>query len=139
MIDGDITQDSDGNGVYDDDFVATAPSVSITGVTLTFGPYDTVGTRNMMLRVTDEYHNTTTLPITLQIYAPIPRISELSTSGVIRGGMDEALFGEPMHLFRVRTGTDIERLHTGAILSSTGGVFESDVLNQSSGAILTTS
>ncbi len=38
----------------------------------------------MMFRVVDEYHNTTYLPVAVEVYAPIPRISDITSSGSVR-------------------------------------------------------
>ncbi|MFZ2255920.1 MAG: hypothetical protein WAW59_02155 [Patescibacteria group bacterium] len=43
---------------------------------MTFGPYDTIGNKNMMFKLTDEYYNTVYVPLTIQIYSPIPLIQE---------------------------------------------------------------
>lgn len=76
LIDTDATQDSDNNGIYDDDFVASSLGMAVTDTSITFGPYDTLGNKNMMLKVTDDFYNTTYVPITVRIYAPIPTIDD---------------------------------------------------------------
>ena len=85
LVDTDITQDTDGNGIYDDDFVASALGMSVTDTSITFGPYNTLGNKNMMFRVTDEFHNTTYVPVTIRIYSPIPTIESSLGTGAVRG------------------------------------------------------
>lgn len=43
---------------------------------MTFGPYDTVGRRNMLMQVKDEYYNTTIVSMVVDVYAPIPAITQ---------------------------------------------------------------
>ena len=65
----------------------------------------------MILKVTDAYGNTTLKSITVSIYSPIPAISSISSTGWILGSLQgEKLFGEPISLFRIRTGTHITRI-----------------------------
>jgi hypothetical protein len=77
LIDDDITQDTDNNGVYDDDFVASSSGMSITGSILSFGPYTTIGKKNMMMKVRDEYYNSTIMPISVEVYSSVPRIQDI--------------------------------------------------------------
>lgn len=139
LVDTDTAQDSDNNWVYDDDFRTSSLWLSVTDTTLTLGPYDTIGNRYMMFKVTDEFYNTTYLPVTIQVYSPIPRITESLGTGAVRWTLGDTLEWEPVHLFRVRTGTDIFRLSTWAILTDTGWVFETGEYFTSSGVELTTS
>jgi hypothetical protein len=138
-IDPDISQDTDGNWVYDDDFITSSLGVSVTPTTLTLGSYNTIGKRDMMFQVVDEYHNTTLLPVSVEVYAPIPFVSGVTASGSVRGWAGESLLGEPIHLFRVRPGTEIRKLHTGALLTESGGLFQSTDFSLASGATLSSS
>ncbi len=39
----------------------------------------------MMFQVVDEYHNTTLLPVSVEVYAPIPFVSDITANGAVRG------------------------------------------------------
>lgn len=65
--------------------MTAALGISVTPTTLTLGSYDTIGKRDMMFQVVDEYHNTTLLPVSVEVYAPIPFISGMTASGAVRG------------------------------------------------------
>jgi hypothetical protein len=79
-IDPDITIDGDKNGIYEDDFASNAPSMTVTPESLTVGPYDTLGTRMMNMRILDAYGNITIAPLEIDVYAPIPQITTISTT-----------------------------------------------------------
>ncbi len=80
-LDPDITTDENGNGVYDDDFSRSGSGFTLTDTNMRFGPFDEPGSRQMILRVQDEYGNTSLLPLTLEVYAPIPTIQSMSATG----------------------------------------------------------
>lgn len=82
-IDADITVDSDGNGIYDDDFASQGTGFLLSNSTLTFGPFDTLGSRFMNMRVTDLYGNSTLGILQLDVYAPIPQIRSVSSLGFL--------------------------------------------------------
>lgn len=87
---------------------------------MTFGPYDTVGRRNMLMQVKDEYYNTKIVPLIVDVYSPIPSITQSTGALSILGKLPEPLIGQPIHLFRVRTGTDILPLSESALLTQSG-------------------
>lgn len=60
-----------------------------------------------MLRATDAYGNTTTAPIAIEVYAPIPSIQNVSPDGTLSGTLDEALSQEPVDIFRIREGSSL--------------------------------
>lgn len=57
----------------------------LTDTSLVFGPYDTLGSHLMNLRVEDEYRNITIMPLQIQVYAPIPQIDTMTSSGYLIG------------------------------------------------------
>ena len=101
-IDGDVTQDENGDGIYDDDFRVSGSGFSIGDTNMTFGPFDTLGPRQMILRVRDVFGNTTTLPLRLDVYAPLPTIRSMSATGYLHGEIESVDAGEPVHLMRIR-------------------------------------
>ena len=52
-IDGDVTQDENSDGIYDNDFRASGLGFLLSDTNMTFGPFDTLGPRQMILRVRD--------------------------------------------------------------------------------------
>lgn len=79
-VDPDVTQDTDKNGIYEDDFVSSGSGVSIDTVNMVFGPYDTLGTRMVNLRAIDAYGNITLAPTEIEVYAPMPSIDTYSAT-----------------------------------------------------------
>ena len=117
LADPDVTQDSDNNGGYADDFVSTASGISITANQILFGQYDTLGSRLMNLRVVDSFGNRSTSPLKVEVYAPLPRITSVSTGGVLSGALETEIAQEPIHLFRVRQGEGITLLDQNPLLT----------------------
>jgi hypothetical protein len=104
-IDPDVTVDSDGNGVYEDDFSSAAGSgITITATDIIFWTYDTLGKRMVNMRVVDEYGNEAIEPVEIEVYAPIPKIEMVTSTGSLLWQLDEEISWEPVHIFRVREG-----------------------------------
>jgi hypothetical protein len=122
-VDSDITTDSDKNGVFDDDFTAKSTTVSISSADITFGSFTQPGKYNMILKAVDALGNTTTMPLIVTAYTPIPQIQSVTSTGWIFGSISESLSGIPTHLFRVRSGEQPTLLASGSTLSNTLGRF----------------
>ena len=60
----------------------------MTPIAIAFGPYDTLGIRRMTMKVVDTFGNTTTEPLDIEVYAPIPQIQSVSSTGLLRGNTD---------------------------------------------------
>lgn len=82
-LDSDITTDVDANGVYEDDFLANGTGYTLSPESLIVGPYDSLGTRMMNVRVVDEYGNTTIKSLKIEVSAPIPKITSISATGTL--------------------------------------------------------
>lgn len=120
-IDSDITTDTDHNSIFDDDFVSASPTANISPRELVFGSFTQPGKYNMMLRAVDALGNTTTMPLTVTAYTPIPQIQGVTSTGWVLGTISESLSGIPTHLFRVRSGEQPTLLSSGATISSSLG------------------
>jgi hypothetical protein len=120
-VDSDITSDTDGNTIFDDDFVSASPTANISIRDLTFGSFTQPGKYNMILRAIDALGNTTTMPLTVTAYTPIPQIQSVTSTGWVLGTISESLSGIPTHLFRVRSGEQTTLLSSGATISSSLG------------------
>ncbi len=83
----DITQDENGDSIYDNDYTTTGTLFRITDRTLEFGPFETLDPRRIILKAQDEYNNTTLFPVRLEIYAPIPQIESISSTGMLDGSL----------------------------------------------------
>lgn len=103
-IDSDLTTDTNGNGIFDDDFTTIGDGFVISNSDISFGSFNTPGKYNMVLRAVDEVGNTTIMPLSVDTYALIPQIQSVTNSGVILGNLSESLSGTPVHFFRVRPG-----------------------------------
>ncbi len=124
-IDEDITLDENGNGISEDDFTTTGSKISLRNNILTIAPHTSLDTATALLRVTDENGNTSLKGLTIEIYAPVPQITSITGTGWIDGGLDEKIIQEPIHLFRVRPGTDIIKLNPNSLLTDVEGIFMS--------------
>lgn len=122
-LDPDVSTDSDGNWVFDDDFASSGTGFVIDKNSISFGPYSTLWTKSMILKAEDIFWNTTIKPIIIQVYAPIPRIVSISGSGWIDWILDETLRREPIDVFRIRQWTDIQKISTGSIFTLFDGTF----------------
>jgi hypothetical protein len=121
--DDDITVDTNRNWVFEDDFTTQSDTLSISSSDIKLGTYHELGRRVLLVEATDTYGNTTTEPLSVEIYAPIPQIRALSQSGSLVGSLDEPLLGEPVHIFRVREGDGMRLIDPIAEMTDTGGVF----------------
>lgn len=111
------------NAIFDDDFVSMSPTANISPREITFGVFTQPGKYNMVLRAVDALGNTTTMPLIVTTYTPIPRIETVTATGWVMGTISESLSGIPTHLFRVRSGEQPILLSSGATLSSSLGRF----------------
>lgn len=103
-IDSDLTIDTDGNGIFDDDFATSGSGFSISTYELVFGKFVTPGNYEMSLKAIDEMGNTTIMPLTVEAYTPVPKIQNVTLSGNLDGSITEAVLETPIHFFRVRSG-----------------------------------
>jgi hypothetical protein len=125
-IDSDTSLDENNNWVYDDDFGQATTGATIEGNNISFGSFDSLSKKQMLLRVQDAYGNITLKNLTVSVYSPLPQILEVSGTGWVRGALaDEKLSLEPIHLFRIRTGQDISLLSSWSILTDIDGYFMS--------------
>jgi hypothetical protein len=116
-LDPDISQDENGNGVYDDDFSTGGANIVVSGKSLNIGPFLTLGNREIKLKVTDDLGNIAYKNITLSVYAPIPSLVSASL-GQFTGTLDEAISREPIDVFRVRAGSPLSRITTTPSLTN---------------------
>ncbi|MBC7503535.1 VCBS repeat-containing protein [Candidatus Gracilibacteria bacterium] len=122
-IDSDLTTDTNGNGIFDDDFTTIGDGFVISNSDISFGSFNTPGKYNMVLRAVDEVGNTTIMPLSVDTYALIPQIQSVTNSGVILGNLSESLSGTPVHFFRVRPGEGPTLLTPTATSSDPTGGF----------------
>jgi hypothetical protein len=80
LIDPDITQDENANTFFEDDFTSTGIGMNIDNESVSFGPFDALGTRTMYIQIQDEYGNTTRESLDIEVYAPVPQIQTLSAT-----------------------------------------------------------
>jgi hypothetical protein len=91
------------------------------------------------MEVVDEMGNTSRKAFNVEIYAPIPTIQAVTNTGWTNGRVSENLRDEPIHLFRVRPGTDIVPINKLALKTDGEGIFASGTFFGASGAIFTSS
>ena len=120
-VDSDTTTDTDSNTIFDDDFTSASPTVNISSREIAFGVFTQPGKYNMVLRAVDALGNTTTMPLMVTAYTPLPRIEVVTATGWVMGTISESLVGIPTHLFRVRSGEQPTLLSSGATLSNSVG------------------
>lgn len=137
-VDADTSVDSDKNGIFDDDFVKSATGVNIASENITFGPYDTPGNKNMLLEVRDEYGNITRLPMTVEIYTPIPSIDSFSGK-ILSGSLSEPLSQEPIHIWRLRGSEYPTLVNTDPLWTDSVGKFGTGFLENPEQIIVTAS
>ncbi len=122
-IDSDISTDGDGDGIADNDF-GNGDGASISSdFNLTLGAFDAPGTREMLLRVVDAYGSETKIPLSVEIYTPIPHITHATFEGALTGALDEAVEGEPVHIFRFRSPEQPVFVSPDASMTDVEGVF----------------
>lgn len=108
--------------------------MSITEKNLTFGSYSELGEKGLSLNVQDEYGNTTTVPIRIEVYAPVPQIQSISATGMLYGSLIDGQKNEPIHFLRVRSGTPISIITPEKTISLDDGSFATGTLFTGSGA-----
>lgn len=138
-IDVDTSVDADGNGIYDDDFVTESNSLKILPTEIEFGPFDVPGDRNMVLRVQDEQGNTSILPLTVQVFTPIPTLENISADKAASGILDTIVENEPVDLFRIRSSYSPIMINSGSILTNSEGRFASGSFAQNERIVVSTS
>ncbi len=80
-IDEDITQDENENGIREDDFTITGSKITLQEKILNIVPHTSLDTSTALLRVVDENGNSTFKSLTIEIYAPVPQISIVTSTG----------------------------------------------------------
>lgn len=124
-IDPDTTLDQNNDGRYDDDFVSVGTGVTVRDTEIEFGPFTEPGRKNMVIRVIDEFGNTTESEIGIEVYSPIPRIDQAQVGVSVDGSIpNEVLESEPIHIWRVRTGEMPTLLHSEALLTDSESQFQ---------------
>lgn len=88
----------------------------------------------MNLKVQDEYGNTTTTPIHIEVYAPVPQIQSVSATGMLYGSLVDGQKNEPIHFLRVRSGTPVSIIAPERTISLDDGSFATGSLFTGSGA-----
>lgn len=135
-IDADTTVDTDANGTYDDDFSLSGTGVALSKTTLNFGSFSELGIHQMQLSVTDMYGNTSLVPLQVEVYAPVPQIQSISSSGILIGNTDPLTALEPIHVFRIRSGSPLQMLFPPPILTDAEGKFATGSVFTKSGVLL---
>ncbi|HRI35736.1 MAG TPA: hypothetical protein PK765_01360 [bacterium] len=140
FYDFDTTIDTDANGDPTDDRDSLAgdpvfPIRTHTGSNVydvSLGAFDTLFLRPIRLHAIDAAGNRAFRDVMLEVYAPVPIISGRNASGMVVGGLNESLSGEPVDLVRVRDGylSRIEPLdgtgsltNSGTVFTATGGAY----------------
>lgn len=85
------------------------------------------------MRVVDEYGNETVETLEIEVYTPIPKIETATSTGNLRGILDEEISGEPIHLFRVREGEGISLIDPNPLITKEAGDFSGSNLGNGSG------
>ena len=92
-----------------------------TALDLVFGSYTSLLSKTVQLFVQDIPGNIAEKDMNLEVYAPIPKITQM-LSRVVSGVINEALKNEPVDLFRYRNGR-LDRVSTGSVLTDENGKF----------------
>lgn len=77
----------------------------------------------MTILVTDEMGNKTKMPITIEVYTPIPNITEATAEKVLKGNINEAIIHEPIDIFRIRGSALPQKITETSILTDEKGNF----------------
>lgn len=81
------------------------------------------GIYQIVLSASDELDNTTSLPVTIEAFSPVPQIEDLSQSGTIKGIVSTYNPLEPVHFWRVRASEQPWLLDTNPTITTGGGIF----------------
>ncbi len=102
-VDFDLQTDSDndGNAFNDRDTENIEVSKSLNNISITFGPYEELFSRRILISAEDKNGNIGSREVTFEVYAPQPEIDTVA-DGVIRWSLDEELVGEPIRIYRYR-------------------------------------
>lgn len=80
----------------------------------------------MMLKIRDEFGNTTLVPLTVEIFTPIPTIQTLSEKGMASGQLNALIDREPIDFFRIRSSEYPQRINLRESFTENGGKFASE-------------
>lgn len=70
---------------------------------LTLGKFDAPGEKHLTLQITDENGNETKMKMTIEVYTPIPHITDVNLDAMtLSGTIKEFIDNEPVHIFRLR-------------------------------------
>ncbi len=136
MIDGDIRVDDNKNGIADDDFSLSSTWMKIEGDNLIILPHESLDTTNFIMRVRDEVWNTSYKVIKLEIYSPIPEITNVTSTGWTMWQISETINEEPIHIFRARQWSDITMISPDPLFTHSGWNFMSGSYFTKIGAII---
>lgn len=84
----------------------------------------------MMMKVKDDYGNTTLFPFVVEVYTPIPNLENVSSDGYLSGALNEPIATEPVDIFRIRTSEHPLLINSGALLTDNEGRFASGSYRQ---------
>jgi len=140
-VDFDLTRDSDEDWDMTND--ADSENINITQsavkITIEFGPYDSIFSRDIMLYLQDDNGNIASKKVPFEVYPPLPSIIDIEDA-LITGVIDEDLQDEPIRLYRYRGGI-IEKLQSadGEDVVSTDDIwnYEFETSNTTDGLELT--
>ena len=82
------------------------------------------------------------MPITIDVYTPIPYISAVvknNTVYTVSGTLNEPLAGEPIHTWRIRASTAPELLSKNATMTDASGFYSSQFAVPTESIRMTTS
>lgn len=139
-IDFDLNTDSDGDGFANNDVDTENINILRTPTTIKvqFGPYDTLFTRKIRIRLTDRNYNTGYQDVDFEVYTPDPQIQNYE-EGILYGEINETLLDEPVRIYRVRGGT-IKKLQESdgndIVQTDTGGSYQFGVAETASGLLV---
>lgn len=122
-IDGDITIDTNNNGISDDDFATSGNGFLVSEQIITFGKFAIPGNYTMALRAVDDMGNTTIMPLIVEAYTLVPQIQTITNTGTIIGAINEGVQDTPIHFFRVRSGEIPTILSPVSTLTNISGQF----------------
>lgn len=98
--------------------------MKISSGNIEFGPFDDLEIHMMQLKTEDAYGNQTFTPLEVDVFAPIPQIQNIDTNGILHGVIDPISALEPIHFFRIRSGSPLQQLFSSSTLTKNDGTFE---------------